>query len=272
MNCISTLDIQYEDASILVCIKPAGLPVQTAKTGRKDLVSELKNYRTRKGEDPYIGLIHRLDQPVRGIMLFAKTKKAAAHLSRQVSSRQIGKEYMAVVCGLPDTSAESITENDDRMLSAAAAAPGAAANADRLKHILPQTGELHDYLLRDGRTNTSRVVPKDTPGAKEALLSYEVVKQNAETGKSLVHITLRTGRHHQIRVQFAHAGFPLYADAKYGQPLPAGNYCPIALCSYKISFIHPDTGREMTFEMKDTESDISSCSVSLLSVESNSDT
>lgn len=251
MNCTSPLDIQYEDSSILVCIKPAGLPVQTAKTGRKDLVSELKNYRTRKGEDPYIGLVHRLDQPVRGIMLFAKTKKAAAHLSRQVSSRQIGKEYMAVVCGRPDSISDADITHDRQT----------SPDAAQTRRTLPPCGELHDYLLRDGRTNTSRVVPKDTPGAKEALLSYEVVKQNAETGKSLVHITLHTGRHHQIRVQFAHAGFPLYADAKYGQPLPEGNYCPIALCSYKIRFIHPDTGREMTFELKDTESDISSCSV-----------
>ncbi|MCC8028463.1 MAG: RluA family pseudouridine synthase [Lachnospiraceae bacterium] len=255
-------DILYEDASIFVCVKPAGLPVQSAKSGQKDLVSELKNYRVRSGGDPYIGLVHRLDQPVRGIMLFAKTKTAAAHLSRQVSSRQIGKEYMAVVCGLPDTASDIGAAGDVGMLSAAndergtAAAndePPTAAAADRERRTLPPCGELHDYLLRDGRTNTSRVVPEGTPGAKEALLSYEVVKQTAVTGRSLVHITLRTGRHHQIRVQFAHAGFPLYADTKYGQPLPKGSYCPIALCSYRISFTHPDTGQEMVFELEEAE-------------------
>jgi len=242
MNHTFPLDIVYEDSSILVCIKPAGLPVQTARAGQKDLVSELKNYRVRRGEEPYIGLVHRLDQPVRGIMLFAKTKKAAAHLSRQVSSRQIGKEYMAIVCGLPDTVCSADDRVNCRISSAAAQTP----------HFLPQHGELHDYLLRDGKTNTSRAVPKGTPGAKEAVLSYDIINHNAETGKSLVHITLHTGRHHQIRVQFAHAGFPLFADAKYGQPLPAGSYCPIALCSYKISFSHPDTGRDMTFVIEET--------------------
>ncbi len=217
MNISSDLNILYEDSSVLVCVKPAGLPVQTAAPGRMDLVSKLKNYRVQKGESPYIGLIHRLDQPVRGVMLFAKTKKAAAALSRQVSSRQIGKEYLAVVCG-----------------------------------TLPLNGELHDYLLRDGKTNTSRVVPENTPGAKEALLSYRVLRTDSKTGRSLVHIYLHTGRHHQIRVQFAHAGFPLYADTKYGQPLPGGVYCPVALCSFKIRFTHPDSGKEMTFAAEHT--------------------
>lgn len=216
MSITSDLSLLYEDASILVCIKPPGLPVQTANPGRADLVSALKNYRVRKGEEPYIGLIHRLDQPVRGVMLFAKTREAAAALSLQVRSRQIGKEYLAVICGLP---------------------PG---------------GELHDYLLRDGKTNTSRVVPENTEGAKEALLSYRVLRSNTVTGRSLVLIRLYTGRHHQIRVQFAHAGFPLYADTKYGQPLPGGAYCPVALCSFKICFTHPDSGKEMTFAMEHT--------------------
>ncbi len=208
--------IIYEDSDILVCEKPAGLPVQTAKTGRPDLISELKNYRVKNQENPYIGLVHRLDQPVCGIMVFAKTKAAAAHLSRQVSSRSIGKEYLAVVCGLPEK------------------------------------GELHDFLLKDGRTNTSRVVPEHTPGAKEAHLSYEIIQANPDTLKSLVRICLHTGRHHQIRVQFAHAGFPLYADTKYGQPLPAGSFCPVALCSHKISFIHPKTGKAMTFTVEES--------------------
>ncbi len=159
---------------------------------------------------------------------------------------------MAVFCGLADTAADIGPVSDNEMLAAIADEPGTAVGADRTRCKLPPCGELHDYLLRDGRTNTSRVVPEGTPGAKEAILSYEVVNHNAETGKSLVHITLHTGRHHQIRVQFAHAGFPLYADAKYGQPLPAGSYCPIALCSYKISFAHPDNGQEMSFVMEET--------------------
>ncbi|MCD8151238.1 MAG: RluA family pseudouridine synthase [Clostridiales bacterium] len=230
--------IIYEDSDILVCEKPAGLPVQTAKTGRPDLVSELKNYRAKKHEEPYIGLVHRLDQPVCGVMVFAKTKAAAAHLSRQVSSRSISKEYLAVVCGLPESA--SYTESISDIQSG------------QEKHTLHQAGDLRDFLLKDGRTNTSRIVPEHTPGAKEARLSYKVIRSDPETGRSLVRIHLHTGRHHQIRVQFAHAGFPLYADTKYGQPLPAGSFCPVALCSYKISFIHPKTGKTMTFAVKDS--------------------
>lgn len=228
------LEIIYEDNSILVCIKPAGVPVQTARPGEADLVSVLKNYRAKNHEEPYIGLVHRLDQPVRGIMVFAKTKKAAAALSRQVSSRQITKEYLAVVCSLP-ASGES--------------APGT-------EPALPSSGQLHDYLLRDGRTNTSKVVPQGTPGAKEALLSYEVLQSCPETGRYLVRITLHTGRHHQIRVQFAHAGFPLYADTKYGQPLPEGAYCPIALCSCRLCFSHPGTGKSMDFSLNQEATDL----------------
>ncbi|MCD8218241.1 MAG: RluA family pseudouridine synthase [Clostridiales bacterium] len=230
--------IIYEDSDILVCEKPAGLPVQTAKSGRPDMVSELKNYRAKKHEEPYIGLVHRLDQPVCGVMVFAKTKAAAAHLSRQVSSRSIGKEYLAVICGLPESASDTEFISD--------------IQSGQEKHTLRPAGDLRDFLLKDGRTNTSRVVPEHTPGAKESLLSYEVIQSNPETERSLVRIHLHTGRHHQIRVQFSHAGFPLYADTKYGQPLPAGNFCPVALCSYKISFIHPKTGKAMTFTVKNS--------------------
>ncbi|MCD7982147.1 MAG: RluA family pseudouridine synthase [Clostridiales bacterium] len=255
MRITPDLNILYEDASILVCVKPAGLPVQTAKPGRTDLVSALKNHRARKGEEPYIGLVHRLDQPVQGIMLFAKTKKAAAALSRQVRSRQIGKEYLAVVCGLPaadHTGTDGLTDGNRTFSGEDGKNRRRASSADSTLHTLPLSGELHDYLLRNGKTNTSRVVAQDTPGAKEALLSYRVIRSNPETGRSLVHIYLHTGRHHQIRVQFAYAGFPLYADTKYGQPLPGGVYCPVALCSFKISFTHPDSEKEMTFAVEHT--------------------
>lgn len=209
-------DILYEDAAVIVCRKEAGVPVQTARAGQTDMVSLLKNYRVKKKEDPYIGLIHRLDQPVEGIMVFAKTKKAAADLSSQVSNRSVEKQYLAVLSGIPDE----------------------------------KKGELRDFLLRDGKTNTSCVVQEGTQGAKEARLSYEILKINQEKGCSLARIKLHTGRHHQIRVQFAHAGFPLYADAKYGMPLPHGEYCPVALCSCKIGFVHPITRKSMEFEIE----------------------
>lgn len=234
------LDIIYEDEELIVCIKPAGVPVQTAKAGLSDLVSELKNYRAKKKEDAYIGLIHRLDQPVKGIMVFAKTKKAAAELARQVSSRQMEKEYLAVVCGLPggeEAHADDSGKRPERM----------RCDSDA------QWFQLHDYLLKDGKTNTSRVVPKGTPGAKEALLSYTVTESDPLQNISRIRIKLHTGRHHQIRVQFAHAGFPLYGDTKYGQPLPAGTYCPVALCSCKVGFVHPGTGKWVEFEIENTD-------------------
>lgn len=208
-------EIIYEDESILVCRKEAGVAVQTSRAGQADMVSLLKNYRAKKKEEPYIGLIHRLDQPVEGVMVFAKTKQAAARLSAQVSSRSMEKEYLAVTTGVPQ----------------------------------PEKGELCDWLLKDGRTNTSSVVKKGTPQAKEAKLTYEVVTVMEEGQKALVHIWLHTGRHHQIRVQFAHAGYPLYGDTKYGTA-DTKTYCPVALCSCRIAFVHPVTGKEMEFEIQ----------------------
>jgi 23S rRNA pseudouridine1911/1915/1917 synthase len=215
---VKTPEIIYEDSDLLVCRKEAGVAVQTARPGQADMVSLLKNYRAKKKEEPYIGLIHRLDQPVEGVMVFAKNQKAAASLSKQVSGRQMEKQYLAVLQGIPKE----------------------------------RTGELRDFLLKDGRTNTSSVVSADTPGAKEARLSYEVLKTEESVNKALVRIRLHTGRHHQIRVQFSHAGYPLYGDTKYGQPLLDGVYCPVALCSCRIGFVHPSTKKEMEFEIQPT--------------------
>lgn len=125
-------EIIFEDDAVIVCRKEAGVAVQTARAGQADMVSLLKNYRAKKKEEPYIGLIHRLDQPVEGVMVFAKTKQAAAKLSVQVSSRSMEKEYLAVTEGIPQ----------------------------------PSEGELCDWLLRNGRTNTSQVVESGTPQAK----------------------------------------------------------------------------------------------------------
>lgn len=206
-------EIIYEDEAIIVCRKEAGVAVQTARAGQADVVSLLKNYRAKKKEEPYIGLIHRLDQPVEGVMVFAKTQQAAAKLSAQVSSRSMEKEYLAVTTGVPK----------------------------------PQKGELRDWLLRDGKTNTSAVVDKGTPQAKEAVLDYEVEQVSENGQQALVHIWLHTGRHHQIRVQFAHAGYPLVGDTKYGKSEQNSRYCPVALCSCRIGFVHPVTKKKMEF-------------------------
>lgn len=216
--------ILYEDSEILVYRKPAGAAVQTRNYRQKDIYSELMNYLAGKSRKPYIGIIHRLDQPVEGVMVFAKTKEAAASLNKQMQKNGFGKYYLAVVRG-----------------------------------TLPAwKGTLENYLLKDGNSNTSTVVRDKTAGAKRAVLTYEVLAE--KEGQSLVRIQLETGRHHQIRVQMAHAGCPLAGDKKYGgaeeneQKASVSDSgvreVPLALCSVKISFLHPKTGKRMTFEIE----------------------
>lgn len=222
---MKNLQIIYEDEAVVVCHKLPGIPVQTPKAGQQDMVSLLRNYYARKNENNQIFVVHRLDQPVEGVMVFARTKEAAAKLSRQVQERQMDKQYLALVQGIWEE----------------------------------KSGVLENYLLRDGRTNTSKVVPKGTAGAKKARLSYEVeqVKKETFSGEekeekkecSLVRIWLETGRHHQIRVQMAHAGHPLVGDKKYNPGCAAG-YQPIGLCSVKTSFVHPVTGKNMEFTVE----------------------
>lgn len=205
--------IQYEDKDILICKKQAGVAVQTKSYTQPDMISLLMNYRKEKKEDTYIGLIHRLDQPVEGIMVFAKNQISAADLSKQVAQRSADKYYYAVLDG-------------------------------KLEHTY---GELCDYLLKDAKTNLSKVVTKEVKGAKKAELSYEVLAVKKD--KTLVKIQLKTGRHHQIRVQFSNMGHPLYGDAKYN-PKRQIKYMPIGLCSYEIGFVHPTTKEKMQFQIK----------------------
>lgn len=205
------LEIIFEDKFIIVCKKPPGIPTQTPKSGVTDMVSLLKNYRVSKGEPPYLGLVHRLDQPVEGVMVFAKTQASAAALSSQMQNHTFEKYYYAVTEGI----------------------------------FQPAFGTLEDYLLRDGRSNVSSVVPKGTTGAKRSELFYETV--STKDDRSLVRVQLKTGRHHQIRVQLAHAGHPIIGDKKYGRNTPG--YLPLGLCSYHIGFIHPATKEKVVYEI-----------------------
>lgn len=212
----------YEDTDIIVCHKPSGIPVQSASMRVKDMVSILKLYRLetelcrdRTGQaEPYIGVVHRLDQPVQGVIVFAKTKKAGASLSAQMAGgrdRQAEKQYRAVVCGKPEC----------------------------------KEGELVDYLLKDGRTNTSRIVSAGTKGAKESRLVYQVLEERE--GCSLLNIRLLTGRHHQIRVQLADAGMPVAGDRKYN---PSAQKEQLALCAYRLTFRHPENEEKITFQVE----------------------
>lgn len=208
------MEIIYEDDAIVVCVKPAGVATQTKRIGEKDMESMLRTYRMQKGEPSYIGVVHRLDQPVSGVMVFAKTQEAAADLSRQVATKAADKYYYAVTDGVPGK----------------------------------QKGTLEDYLLRDGKSNLSKVVANKDAGAKRAELSYEVIDKS-ET-QALLRIKLATGRHHQIRVQMAHAGWPLVGDRKYNfkeNMKPGGQL--MCLCSYKLGLMHPVTKKKMEFEI-----------------------
>lgn len=206
------LEIIFEDEFIIVCKKPPGVPTQTPKSGVADMVSLLKNHRLARGEEPYLGLVHRLDQPVEGVMVFAKDRQSAASLSLQMQSGTFEKYYYAMAHGV----------------------------------LEPASGTLENYLLRDGRNNISKVVPKGTPKAKLARLSYETVTSWED--RSLLRIKLDTGRHHQIRVQLSHIGHPLIGDKKYGENTPG--YLPLGLCSYHIGFEHPGTHQKVTYEIE----------------------
>lgn len=208
------MNILFEDKEIIVVEKPAGIPVETRRIGQKDLMSLLKNHLAEKqpGRPPYLGMIHRLDQPVQGVMVFAKTPSAAKELSAQIANGSMQKTYRAVVTG-----------------------------------ILPECGELTDHLLKDGRTNTSRIVPKGTKDAKLSRLTYQHLGHQPEKGLSLAEIHLLTGRHHQIRVQMAGAGFPLYGDQKYNPSSPHKSGENVALCAFQLTFRHPATKKTMSF-------------------------
>lgn len=226
-------NIVFEDKDIIVAYKPAGIATQTARLGQWDMVSELKNYLARKPENkgkgaPYLGLVHRLDQPVAGILVFAKNKESAASLSKQITDGSFHKYYDAVVFGKPEK----------------------------------EEGVLEDYLYKDGKTNKSMVVKEGFPDAKRAKLSYKrketLMVLEAGQQASLVEIELFTGRHHQIRVQMANAGMPLLGDSKYGpetdkqfsQEIGCRN---VALCACKLTFKHPKTGKVMCFERRPEE-------------------
>ena len=289
------LEIFYEDQEIIVVKKPAGTESQARHSFEPDMVSEIRNHIretapadqkshriSTSAAEPYVGVIHRLDKPVSGIMVYAKTKEAAAALSAQIQAGRVKKIYRAVVCG----------------------------------RCVDNVGNFVDYLLKEPRENRSKIVEKGINGAKRAELRYRVLGVRddppreaagaAEKGAgaaekaagaaekagplTLVEIELLTGRHHQIRAQFAGHGLPLWGDARYGarpgqpdpsarpnQPTqsaqPAQSAWPVqsaqpaqsawpaqagypgqsarpALCACGLTFVHPSTGETMTFSME----------------------
>lgn len=217
------LEILYEDEYLLACVKPCGVPSQADKSNDEDMITTIKHYLYDKDpseepEEPYVAAIHRLDRPVGGVMLFAKTPEAAAKLSDAQQDGEITKYYQAIITGeLPD-----------------------------------MDGEMVDYLVRDAKTNTTKIGKKGDKGAKRAELYYEVLDVfDTDVGVlSYVLIELVTGRHHQIRAQFAKRGCGIWGDTKYN-PLFAKTkrrYQQIGLYSSRMELTHPITGEALVFK------------------------
>ena len=203
----------YEDNHLLVVEKPVNILSQGDDTNDKDMVNLLKNYVKEKYNKPgnvFIGLVHRLDRPVGGVMVFAKTSKAASRLSEQVRNKSFKKTYRAVIHG-------NMNKNEDT---------------------------LKDYLYKNKKTNMVSVVNKNHKEAKNAELDYKTLQ--SKNNFSLVEIDLKTGRPHQIRVQFSSRRHPLFGDQRYGQNLNKVGQ-QIALWSYKIEITHPTTKEPMEF-------------------------
>ena len=208
------LEVLYEDNHIIVVKKEPNIPSQADKTEDIDMLTIIKQYlkeKYKKQGNVYLGLVHRLDRPVGGVMVFAKTSKAASRLSNEVREKIFKKKYLAVVDGK--------FENDK--------------------------GTLEDYLYKDERNNLSKVVSKEKKNAKLAKLDYEVLAYNEIKNISLIKVNLHTGRHHQIRVQLSHAEHSIYGDQKYGT---RGKGKQIALWAYELTIKHPITTEEMTFK------------------------
>ncbi len=210
------LKIVYEDNHIIVVVKPPAVPVQADKTGDVDLLTLVKEYIKVKYNKPgnvYLGLVHRLDRMVGGLIVFAKTSKAASRLSEYIRRREFKKRYVCIVNG-----------------------------------VLEGSGTLNNYLVKNERLNISKVVSKDVKNAKEASLKYEAIKSFKYHDKdyTFVKIDLLTGRHHQIRVQMAEAGYPLYGDIKYGEKVNKVGQS-LALWSCYLSFYHPTKDEYLEF-------------------------
>lgn len=218
MEIYKNIKILYEDNHLLVVVKPQGIPSQADKTGDIDMLTILKSYIKEKYNKPgevYLGLVHRLDRMTSGVMVFAKTSKAASRLSKNIREGDFKKRYVAVLNG-------KLTKN----------------------------GILENYLVKNEKTNMSRVCDKNTKNAKFASLEYKCIGDFSKNEKeyTYVEIKLNTGRHHQIRVEFSNIGYPLYGDVKYGKNINKVGQ-NLALFAYSLTFFHPTKDEVMEFKV-----------------------
>ena len=204
--------IVYEDNHVIVVIKPHNVSVQEDDSKDPDMLTIIKEYLKKRDNKPgnvFLGLVHRLDRPTGGVMVFAKTSKAASRLSKELKDKHLKKHYFCVVNGKPQLSKNRLTT----------------------------------YLKKDEKTNTVKIAPKLENGSKEAILEYEVVE--SKNKYSLIDVNLITGRSHQIRVQMsAQLNCPIFGDFKYGDKEHGGN---LALWAYELTFTHPTTKENMRF-------------------------
>jgi 23S rRNA pseudouridine1911/1915/1917 synthase len=199
------INILYEDNHLIVVEKPVNIPVQEDASKDKDLLTLVKEdikFRYNKPGNVYLGLIHRLDRPVGGAIVFAKTSKAASRMANLLRKREINRTYLAVVRG----------------------------------YVKKERQTLRHYLYKDRKKNIVSVTSPQFSGAKEAILHYEVLSRKNDL--TLLHVTLETGRSHQIRVQLSEIGHPLFGDQKYGKGKNKHGE-QIALWSHSLSFVHP---------------------------------
>ncbi|MCR4785923.1 MAG: RluA family pseudouridine synthase [Lachnospiraceae bacterium] len=208
------MKVLYEDDDIIVVHKAPGIAVQSGSVGSMDLVSEIKNYL----KAPYIGVVHRLDQPVEGVMVFGKTKTASAALSKQVRDHIFNKRYDAIVV--------------------------------MTREGIETTGRLEDYILSDRKTNRSTIVEDGISGAKKAILDYRLrdMQENDDIKTVRAEIDLYTGRHHQIRLQMSHAGMPVLGDRKYSTGNSGGG-TGLCLAATSLGFKHPVTGKDLNYQI-----------------------
>ena len=208
------VDVIYEDNHILVCTKPQNIATQADISGDEDMLTKVKKYikeKYNKQGNVYVGLVHRLDRPTGGVMVFAKTSKSAGRLCEQIQDGTFKKKYYAVVNGKP------------------------------------RLGEatLKNYLKKDEKENIVKIVPQTISGAKYAELNYKTL-ETYQDKYSLVDVKLKTGRSHQIRVQLAYNGNSIYGDAKYSKRILGQN---LSLWAYSLEFVHPTTKQKMTFKV-----------------------
>lgn len=214
--------IIYEDQELLVVQKPAGIATQTRQLGTLDVESELKNHLAKTTKNPYLAVIHRLDQPVEGLLVFAKTKEAASFLSAQLQQQLLHKRYQALLY---------------------------STNPNEIK----QAGIFEDYLSKDEKGNHSKVVDSKAKDAKKCSLRYEIMERKEQI--MLAQIDIQTGRHHQIRVQMSHHKLPIMGDQKYGSEESIKlsvekQIRQVALCATSLEVMHPKTKEKMLFQIE----------------------